>query len=69
MLPAAALSGGSGGVDLSAGPATSGSGGSNRTGGAVFNFTGPPNVQNTRSISTAVALVVVVGLVVWLARK
>ncbi|MCG2581928.1 MAG: hypothetical protein KA296_13735 [Marinobacter sp.] len=65
MLPAMALSGGSGGgVDLSAGPATSGA--DSNSGGAVFNFAPPARVQQTQSITMTLAVVAIVGLVLWL---
>ena len=67
MLPTAALSGGAGGIDLSGGPATSGS--DSYSGGAVFNFAPPPSVQQTQSINKTVALVVVAVVIVWLLNR
>jgi len=69
MLPSAMLSGGAGGVDLSAGPSTSSAEGRTDSGGAVFNFAPPASVQQTQSITNTVALVVVAIVILWLMTR
>lgn len=66
-IPAAMLSGGQGGIDLSGGPATSGA--DSYSGGAVFNFAPPPGVQQAQSTNNTVAIVAVVALVLWLLTR
>lgn len=63
------VSGGQGGIDLSGGPATSSASGSSDSGGAVFNFAPPANVQTTQSITNTVALVVVAIVILWLMNR
>lgn len=65
----AMLSGGAGGVDMSAGPATSGASGGSESEGAVFNFAPPPSAQQTESISKTVGLVIVAVVVLWLMNR
>lgn len=61
-----AVSGGAGGVDLSGGPATSGTGPtSGSAGGQVFNFAPPMSVQQ-KVISTPVALGALALVGLWL---
>jgi len=69
MLPGLAMAGGQGGIDLSAGPATSGAEGT-ADGGSTFYFA-PPNSGTTNTVMAAGNLVlplVVLG-VAWLMLK
>lgn len=63
------VSGGQGGIDLSAGPATSEAQGRSDSGGAVFNFAPPASVQNTQSITQTVGLVLVAIVILWLMNR
>lgn len=70
MIPGMAVSGGQGGVDLSAGPATSGADSTSGDSGNSFMFAAPESVQKAQA-AQGIAWPVAIGAValVWLLLK